>query len=39
MDGGKRPMAVATAMEAEQLAAQRQTSLGCPTVERHFCLT
>jgi len=38
MDGGKCPMGVAAAMEEEQLAAQRQTHLGCPIVARYCCL-
>ncbi|KAK4810789.1 LOW QUALITY PROTEIN: hypothetical protein QYF61_008761, partial [Mycteria americana] len=35
MDGGKCPMGVARAMEADQLAVQRQTHLGCCSVVRH----
>ncbi|KAK4827994.1 LOW QUALITY PROTEIN: hypothetical protein QYF61_022696 [Mycteria americana] len=38
MDGGKCPVGVVTAMEAEQLAAQRQTYLGCRIVARCCCL-
>jgi len=37
MDGGKRPGKVTTAMEEEQLAAQRQIHLGCPIVARYCC--
>jgi len=37
MDGGKCLMGVATAMEEEQLAAQRQTHLSCPIEARYCC--
>ncbi|KAK4824397.1 hypothetical protein QYF61_014057 [Mycteria americana] len=37
MDGGKCPVGVDTAMEAEQLAVQRQTQLGCSIVARYCC--
>jgi len=37
MDGGKCPLGVATVMEEEQLAEQRQTHLGCPIVARYCC--
>ncbi|GAB0207774.1 hypothetical protein GRJ2_003243100 [Grus japonensis] len=37
MDGGQCPVGVVTAVEAEQLAVQRQTHLGCPIVARHCC--
>ncbi|GAB0182189.1 hypothetical protein GRJ2_000684200 [Grus japonensis] len=30
MDGGKCPVGVVTAVEAEELAEQRQTHVGCP---------
>jgi len=38
MDGGKYSVGVGSAMEEEQLAAQRQTHLGCPIVARYCCL-
>jgi len=38
MDGGQCLVGVATAVEEEQLAAQRQTHLGCPIVARYCCL-
>ncbi|GAB0205792.1 hypothetical protein GRJ2_003044800 [Grus japonensis] len=37
MDGGQCPVGVVTAVEAEQLATQRQTHLGCPILARYCC--
>ncbi|GAB0210166.1 hypothetical protein GRJ2_003482400 [Grus japonensis] len=37
MDGGQCPVGVVTAVEAKQLATQRQTHLGCPIVARYCC--